>query len=114
MSRKIKMSFSAFLIFLIISGCSSSMNNTEESKYGASLKHKVLSAPPDEVIGILMQADKNISERMREEIEQTGIRVQSVVNEIATAAGIAEQIKESAALPFIIKLELSEKRNVIK
>lgn len=47
---------------------------------------------------------------MIREIEKTGTRVETVIGEIFTAYGTTIQLKQIAQFPYILKLELSQKR----
>lgn len=63
-------------------------------------------------IDFLGKCNSSISEAMKKELENTGIKLYTSVNDIFTASGNAGQIKETAALDFVIRLELSVKREI--
>lgn len=99
----------AFLTLTLIS-CSSSANNSEESKFNPALKQKILEAErnnSDELISAFIKVSEKLDEQKMSDLQNTGLRIGAVNQLIITAAGTSMQIREAARLPFVMQLELS-------
>jgi hypothetical protein len=49
-------------------------------------------------------------ENMRTQIEATGVRIKTIVNQIITVSGNADAINELSKLDIVVQLQLSQKR----
>lgn len=97
------------------SSCSSSSDNIGELKFNPSLKHKITEAEqnnPEELIPVLIKSSEELTPEMKENIEKTGLTIESIIGQIFTAKGTAKQIKETASLSYILELELSQTREL--
>lgn len=102
------------LIFtlLLMMACSSTRFDPS-GKLDLPLKKKlseVEKSKSGELIQFLGKCDRPISGELRSALEESGVTIRSVVNEIFTASGNSEQIRRLAAYDQVIQLQLSVER----
>ncbi len=106
----VTITFLAVLLTFTMISCSSSANNSDDSKFNPALKQKMMEAErynSDELISAFIKTSEELNENMRIELMSTGLRLGSVNELIITAAGTPKQIREAARLEFIVHMELS-------
>jgi len=100
-----------FTISLLMLSCSS--NNIDEEKMDSLLRQKVNSLHNEsssERTDFIGKCSTPIDQEVRTEIENLGIEIQTIIGDIFTASGKADQIKELTRLEYIVSLELSVER----
>lgn len=100
-----------FTISLLMLSCSS--NNIDEEKMDSLLRQKVNSLQKEsssERTDFIGKCSIPINQEIRTEIENLGIEIQTIIDDIFTASGKADQIKELTRLEYIVSLELSVER----
>lgn len=102
------------LIFtlLLMMACSSTRFD-HAGKLDLPLKQKlseVEKGKSGELIQFVGKCDSPISGEMRSALEESGVVIHSVVNDIFTASGTPEQIRRLAAYDQVVQLQLSVER----
>lgn len=101
-----------FTLFSITFLCSCGSGNSEMKKIDSPLLNKLETAGSAEQIQFLGKCREKISDELKQQIESTGVSVQSVIDTIFTATADPESIKKLAAKDFIVVLELSIERDL--
>jgi|WetSurMetagenome_2_1015567.scaffolds.fasta_scaffold24790_3 hypothetical protein len=94
------------LIFLTTCSSSAKYNST---KMDASLNQKILSLEkedPNIIIQFTGKTSVVINDQMKKEIQDKGIKIETIVSDIFTANGTVKSIKEISLLDYIVYLEL--------
>ena len=100
-----------FLVIALFSSCS----NSYSSKFDAPLKQKLKkidSERSDQTVQFIGQCNLDITEDMREKMENCGITVSVLTGNMFTGSGNSEALKKAAELEFITQLQLSQERNL--
>jgi hypothetical protein len=93
---------------LIFSGCSSS-NDFMPEKMDTALNQKIQKNEkddPDQVIQFLGKCSSSITPEIKDELQSSGISLESIVQNIFTATGTAAEIKKVSLFQFVTSLEL--------
>lgn len=103
-----------FLIFtlLVMVACSSTRSDHSE-KLDVPLKQKLSEVEKNksgELTRFLGKCNRPITEEMRSALEESGVIIHSVANDIFTASGTAEQIRRLAEYDQVIQMQLSIER----
>jgi hypothetical protein len=104
-------SFTFIFCNLLTAGCSSSPEYIPE-KMDNSLLQKVKELEKEDSGALIQFAGKttqSINDEMKIELEQTGIKTESIIQDIFTASGNAHSIKKVTLLDFVANLEMSKK-----
>jgi hypothetical protein len=110
--KKIFLEWFIIICMLLFSACSSS-GNQDELKFDPALKNELRKTEqnnPDKIIEVFFRTEKDFTREMVTELNNTGIITESVIGGIVTAKGTSGQIRKAASLTFIVKIELSQKR----
>jgi len=94
------------LIFLTACSSSAKYNST---KMDTSLNQKILSLEkedPNIIIQFTGKTSVVINDQMKKEIQDTGIKIETIVSDIFTANGTVKSIKEISLLDYVVYLEL--------
>ncbi|WKZ68785.1 MAG: hypothetical protein QY331_12570 [Melioribacteraceae bacterium] len=98
------------LPILLLIGCST-MNDDYQNKLDQSLRMELSDSgnkDSEQKIQFLGKCNTEITDKMRTELEETGVSVESVIKDIFTATGTRKQIIELAKLESVIRLEKSQ------
>ena len=98
--------FMVLFLLLTIIGCSSVENNN--SKIDSALRQELNNYTGAKPIQFFGKCVRNIDDEVKSQIEATGVKVESVVKDIFTANGSAEQIFDLAELEIIKILQYSD------
>ena len=101
-------------ITILFASCASSAEY-DPSKMDSPLNERITyleKENPDTVIQFTGKTNSGIDDQMKIELEQTGISVETIANDIFTANGNAESIKKASALPFVVSLELVKRLEI--
>jgi len=102
--------FILFGIPILIVSCSSSEYIPE--KMDTLLQQKIRQLEkenPNEIIQFTGKTNIPISDKIKTELQSTGITTESIVKDIFTASGNIESIKKLTLLEFVTYLELAKK-----
>lgn len=100
-------------VISMLIGCSSAEYIPE--KMDATLKQRISfleKEEPNSFIQFTGKTNSSINDEMKTELEATGIKVESIIQDVFTAAGTAESIKKTTLLDFVIFLELAKKMDM--
>ncbi len=99
---------------LLLYGCAASAEYNP-SKMDTSLNQKVSSLEkenPDTIIQFTGKTIESINDEMKTKLEETGIKIETVANDIFTATGNVESVKKVSLFDFVISLELVKKLDI--
>lgn len=99
---------------LLLNGCAASAEYNS-SKMDTSLNQKITQLEkenPDSIIQFTGKTSENISDQMKSEIEETGIKVETTAGDIFTANGDINSVKKVSMLDFVVYLELVKKLDI--
>lgn len=105
-----------FMLVILISGCGT-MNNDYQYKIDPILRAEINNS--DEIsdsveYNFLAKVKEQITELERKKIEETGIKIESVIKNIFTGKGRLKSINELAKLDFIIAIEKSNENELFE
>lgn len=103
------------LPILLLIGCST-MNDDYQNKFDSSLRMELSDESlkdSEQTIQFLGKCNTEITDKMKTELKETGVSIESVIKDIFTATGTREQIIELAKLESVIRLEKSQMNNLM-
>lgn len=105
-----------FMLVILISGCGT-MNNDYQNKIDPILRAEINNS--DEIsdsveYNFLAKVKEQITDLERKRIEETGIKIESVIKNIFTGKGRLNAINELAKLDFIIAIEKSNENELFE
>ncbi|MAT58257.1 MAG: hypothetical protein CMF23_09820 [Ignavibacteriae bacterium] len=105
-----------FMLVILISGCGT-MNNDYQYKIDPILRAEINNS--DEIsdsveYNFLAKVKEQITDLERKKIEETGIKIESVIKNIFTGKGRLKSINELAKLDFIIAIEKSNENELFE
>lgn len=106
-----KSGIACLLIFLLAAGCAHRSRPAPHSKWDAMLQMEIAKEHRDP-IRFSGMCSEPVTDQLKEEMEKSGIVVQSRVDNMFTAVGHAEQIKKLTRLEFVRRLEAAKPVNM--
>lgn len=106
----------AILIFSVLFLSCSSTRQIENKKFDAPLKQKLSEIEKnnsDEIVKVFVKCSRTINQEMRFSLEKTGVAVESVMGDIFTGSGTAQQIRRLGALEIVNQVNLSTKSKLL-
>lgn len=110
-----KMMFIFLFVFLIVfSSCECTRNNANgvTEKLDVRLRKKVETEDQEEV-SFFIECNTEISDDLREEIENTGVVLETITGNLSTARGWPNQIKALAERDFIVRLRMAKSTKLL-
>jgi len=102
------------IIPIMIVGCSSSSEYMPD-KMDTPLQQRISqleNEDPNQIIQITGKTSTPINEEMKTRIISTGITTESIIQDIFTATGNVESIKQLTLLDFVVFLEIAKKLDI--
>lgn len=97
------------MVSVLLFACSSSRRSVKD-KFDAPMRQKLSVIEKnggDESIKFFGKCSHSIDGEMRKSLENSGVKIETVVGDIFTGAGTPGQIRRLAALDFVTQVNLS-------
>ncbi len=106
------MSYHLFIVGLLIGiiGCSSTPKKTANGKFDSPLIQKISEVEKSENpgrISVFGKCSEGITGTMQQEMEATGVKINSVIGNIFTGDGTPEELRTLSGIEFIHQIHLS-------
>ena len=84
-----------------------------ENKFDAALRMRIrtlATTDPEARLSCFIELDAPVDDQKRQQLEEAGLRVRTVVDQIVTVEGTPGALRRAAAYPFVRSVSLSQTR----
>ena len=84
-----------------------------ENKFDAALRMRIrtlATTDPETRLSCFIELDAPVDDQKRQQLEEAGLRVRTVVDQIVTVEGTPGALRRAAAYPFVRSVSLSQTR----